>query len=77
MVDPVALSGIVLQCLDEGGHDLQRALEVACAEILHLRMVAGAGIRRRADHLMASELVSHLVWSQEKVGDRSIGPLAP
>ncbi|GLS20106.1 hypothetical protein GCM10007874_31230 [Labrys miyagiensis] len=45
-IDQNRLLAVVMQCLDAADHDLQRALEVAAAEILALRTCASAGQRR-------------------------------
>ena len=69
MVDPVALSSLVTHCLDDAGHDLQRALELACAEVLCLQRVAGAGIRRGTELVFDPETVPRLVWASAPTGD--------
>jgi hypothetical protein len=68
-VDPIALSSLVARTLDDAGHDLQRALELACAEVLCLQRVAGAGIRRGTELVSDPEAVPRLVWASAPTGD--------
>jgi hypothetical protein len=72
-VDPLALSAVVMRLLDEAGVDLQRALELAGAEILFLQKIAGRGIKRGVDRRADSSSVPHLTWIHEKSsGDNDV-----
>jgi len=64
-VDPLALSAVVTRFLEEAGVDLQRALELAAAEILCLQKLAGRGIYRGADRLADYTSVPRLRWIHE------------
>jgi hypothetical protein len=63
-VDSLALSAVVTRFLEEAGVDLQRALELAAAEILCLQKVAGRGIYRNAVDCAS---VPRLKWIHETI----------
>ncbi|MGN8119197.1 hypothetical protein [Labrys sp. 22185] len=64
MIDTQQLASKVTRLLDASDHDLQRALELACAEILALQRLAGAGIRRNSPAHLDLDAVPRLTWSR-------------